>query len=93
MAMISEPVSIKPKEIPATACYVLQPQSLARLTPGEWFNDELINGYVQLINNYCTSPSTAENSQVDIVALESTVLPYLGREDFIKRDEAWTQHF
>jgi Ulp1 family protease len=91
--MISEPVSIKLKEIPANARYILQPESLARLAPGEWFNDELVNGYVQLVNQYCTSPSTAENSQVDIVALESTVLPHLGREDFINRDEAWTQHF
>jgi hypothetical protein len=27
------------------------------------------------------------------VALESTVLPYLGREDFIDRDETWRKHF
>jgi hypothetical protein len=79
--------------IPSIAYYSLQPQSLARLAPGEWFNDELINGYVQLVNQYCTSPSTAASSQVDIVALESTVLPHLGREDFINRDEAWTHHF
>jgi hypothetical protein len=48
-----------------------------------------------LINNYSTStsPSRVDNSQVDIVALESTVLSYLGREDFIDRDETWRKHF
>jgi hypothetical protein len=36
----------RPKKIPANACYILQPESLAKLDPGEWFNDELVNGYV-----------------------------------------------
>jgi hypothetical protein len=27
------------------------------------------------------------------MALESTVLSYLGREDFIDRDETWRKHF
>jgi Ulp1 family protease len=62
--------------IPANACYILQPESIERLAPGKWFNDELVNGYIQLINHYCLSH---EYTKMELVAFESTVLPHLGR--------------
>jgi Ulp1 family protease len=66
----------KSLSIPANACYILQPESIERLAPGKWFNDELINCYIQLINHYFISH---EYTKMDLIPFESTVLPYLTR--------------
>jgi hypothetical protein len=46
-------VRAKPSRLPSAITYFLCDRVRALLNPGEWFNDEIINAYIELVNNYC----------------------------------------
>jgi hypothetical protein len=62
------------------------------LKNNSWFNDDLINGYLDLVCNYWTDPQLVTNG-IDLVILSSTILPYLDRFDRTEREQRFKDHF